>query len=107
VVSAVEDYTFCRERKEGVWQLQEFPSLLLDKLGARIWIARILVGWGIVAVLTGLVRTATQLYILRFLLGVAEAGYFPGILRYLTYWFRQRQLAHAFAIFLAAVPVAR
>jgi MFS transporter, ACS family, tartrate transporter len=83
------------------------PSLLLDKLGARIWIARILVGWGIVAVLTGLVRTAIQLYILRFLLGVAEAGYFPGILRYLTYWFRQRQLAHAFAIFLAAVPVAR
>jgi len=87
--------------------LFEIPSnLLLHKLGARIWIARILVSWGIVAMLTGLVTTATQLYILRFLLGVAEAGYFPGILLYLTYWFRQRQLAHAFAIFLAAVPVA-
>src|SRR5215467_4913188 len=87
--------------------LFEIPSnLLLHKIGARIWIARILVSWGIVAMLTGLVTTPTHLYILRFLLGVAEAGYFPGILLYLTYWFRQRQLAHAFAVFLAAVPVA-
>src|SRR4029077_3639660 len=88
--------------------LFEIPSnLLLHKLGARIWIARILVSWGIVAMLTGLVTTATQLYILRFLLGVAEAGYFPGILLYLTYWFRQRQLAHAFAIFLACASPKR
>jgi len=87
--------------------LFEIPSnLLLHKLGARIWIARILVSWGIVAILTGLATKATQLYFLRFLLGVAEAGYFPGIVLYLTYWFRQRQLAHALAIFLAAVPVA-
>src|SRR5580693_2316279 len=58
----------------------EIPSnLLLHKLGARIWIARILVSWGIVAILTGFVRSATHLYLLRFLLGVAEAGYFPGI----------------------------
>jgi ACS family tartrate transporter-like MFS transporter len=56
----------------------EIPSnLLLHKLGARIWIARILVSWGIVAILTGFVRTATHLYILRFLLGLAEAGLFP------------------------------
>ena len=74
----------------------EIPSnLLLHKLGARIWIARILVSWGIVAILTGFVRSATHLYLLRFLLGVAEAGYFPGILLYLTYWFRQQRLAHA------------
>jgi len=87
--------------------LFEIPSnLLLHRIGARIWIARILVSWGIVAMLTGLVRTPAHLYILRFLLGVAEAGYFPGIILYLTYWFRQRQLAHAFAIFLAAIPVA-
>jgi ACS family tartrate transporter-like MFS transporter len=85
----------------------EIPSnLLLHKLGARIWIARILISWGIVAVLTGLAQTALHLYVARFLLGVAEAGYFPGILLYLTYWFRQRQLAHAFALFIAANPVA-
>src|SRR5436309_9017270 len=85
----------------------EIPSnLLLHKIGARIWIARILISWGIVAILTGLAQTVHHLYVARFLLGVAEAGYFPGILLYLTYWFRQRQLAHAFALFLAANPVA-
>lgn len=85
----------------------EIPSnLLLHKIGARIWIARILISWGIVAMLTGFVQTAVHLYVLRFLLGLAEAGYFPGILLYLTYWFRQRHLAHTFALFLTAVPVA-
>ncbi len=85
----------------------EIPSnLLLHKMGARIWIARILVTWGIVAALIGLVQTAFHLYVLRFLLGVAEAGYFPGILLYLTYWFRQRQLAQTVALFLTANPVA-
>jgi MFS transporter, ACS family, tartrate transporter len=85
----------------------EVPNnLLLHKIGARIWIARILISWGIVAMLTGFVQTAVHLYILRFLLGAAEAGYFPGILLYLTYWFRQRQLAHTFALFLAAIPIA-
>ena len=85
----------------------EIPSnLLLHKMGARVWIARILVSWGILAVLTGFVRTVPQLYVVRFLLGLAEAGYFPGILLYLTYWFRQRQLAHTAALFLAAIPVA-
>jgi sugar phosphate permease len=84
----------------------EIPSnLLLHKLGARIWIARILVSWGIVAILTGFARTATHLYILRFLLGVAEAGYVPGIYLYLTYWFPTRQLAHAIAFFNAGNPV--
>ena len=85
----------------------EIPSnLLLHKLGARIWIARILVSWGIIAMLTGIARTATHLYVLRFVLGVAEAGFAPGILLYLTYWFPQRHLAHAISLFNAAGPVA-
>ena len=85
----------------------EIPSnLLLHKIGARIWIARILISWGIVAMLTGFAQTAFHLYVARFLLGVAEAGYFPGILLYLTYWFRQQRLAHAIALLVAANPVA-
>ncbi len=86
--------------------LFEIPSnLLLHKLGARIWIARILVTWGILAMLTGLVNSVQQLYAVRFLLGLAEAGYFPGIALYLTYWFRQRDQAQAIALFLAGIPV--
>src|SRR5262249_49012015 len=76
------------------------------KLGARVWITRILISWGIVAILTGFVQTVFHLYIFRFLLGVAEAGYFPGIALYLTYWFPQRHLAHAMALLIAAGPVA-
>jgi MFS transporter, ACS family, tartrate transporter len=86
--------------------LFEVPSnLLLHKIGARIWIARILVTWGILATLTGFVRTIHQLYWLRFLLGLAEAGYFPGIVLYLTYWFRQRERARTIALFMTALPV--
>jgi MFS transporter, ACS family, tartrate transporter len=85
----------------------EIPSnLLLHKFGARVWIARILISWGIMAMLTGFVYSAHQLYIVRFLLGVAEAGFFPGIVLYLTYWFRQREQAQAIALFIAALPVA-
>ena len=85
----------------------EVPSnLLLHRIGARVWIARILISWGIVAVVNGFVKTAIHLYLLRFLLGVAEAGYFPGICLYLTYWFPQRRLAQAVALFLTANPVA-
>jgi ACS family tartrate transporter-like MFS transporter len=77
----------------------------LHKIGARIWIARILVSWGIVAMLTGFAHSAPRLYTARFLLGVAEAGFFPGIVLYLTYWFRQREQARAVALFMTAVPV--
>ena len=85
--------------------LFEIPSnLLLHKIGARIWIARILVTWGIVAMLTGVVHNVAQLYAARFLLGVAEAGFFPGIVLYLTYWFRQREQARVIALFMAAIP---
>lgn len=65
--------------------LFEIPSnLLLRKIGARVWIARILISWGIVAMLSGFVHTVHQLYIVRFFLGLAEAGYFPGIVLYLN-----------------------
>lgn len=85
----------------------EIPSnLLLHKIGARIWIARILISWGILATLTGFVQTVQQLCIVRFLLGLAEAGYFPGIVLYLTYWFRQREQARAVALFLTGLPIA-
>ena len=84
----------------------EIPSnLLLHKIGARVWIARILISWGIVAMLTGFVHTVHQLYIVRFLLGLAEAGYFPGMALYLTYWFPQREQARAVALLIAAIPV--
>lgn len=86
--------------------LFEIPSnLLLHRIGARVWIARILISWGIVAVLTGLVHTVRELYFARFLLGLAEAGYFPGIVLYLTYWFPQREQARAIALFLIGIPV--
>ena len=85
----------------------EIPSnLMLHRMGARVWIARILVSWGIVAAITAFAQTAFHLYVARFVLGVAEAGYFPGIMLYLTYWFRQRQLAETVALFLTANPVA-
>jgi len=85
----------------------EIPSnLLLHKIGARIWIARILISWGVVAMLTGAVHSVTQLYAARFVLGAAEAGFFPGIVLYLTYWFRQRDQAHVISLFVMALPLA-
>jgi len=86
--------------------LFEVPSnVALNKYGARIWISRILITWGIVATATAFVQSATQLYVLRFLLGVAEAGFFPGIIIYLTYWFRAKEQATTVALFTAAIPV--
>ena len=87
--------------------LFEIPSnLLLHKIGARVWIARILVSWGVVATLTGFVQNVHQFYAARFLLGLAEAGYYPGIVLYLTYWFRRREQARTLALFLTGYPVA-
>ena len=69
--------------------LSGIPSnLMLHKFGARVWIAGILIVWGTLALCTGLVHSVQQLYVLRFLLGVAEGGYFPGVALYLTYFFR-------------------
>lgn len=86
--------------------LFEIPSnLILHRVGARVWIARILISWGVVATAMGFVQSVSQLYVARFLLGLAEAGFFPGIVLYLTYWFRQREQARAIALFMAAQPV--
>lgn len=86
--------------------LLEVPSnLALHKFGARRWLARILVSWGAVAALMAFVPNATWLYILRFLLGVAEAGFFPGIILYLTFWFPNNVRAKATAMFLLAIPL--
>ena len=86
--------------------LFEVPSnLILHKVGARIWIARILLTWGLVAALTGLVESIHQLYAARVLLGIAEAGYYPGIVLYLTYWFRQREQARVLSLFLTGFAV--
>ena len=86
--------------------LFEVPSnLMLHKVGARVWIARILLSWGLVATLTGLVQSVHQLYVARILLGVTEAGYYPGIVLYLTYWIPQREQARTLAFFLTANPI--
>ena len=86
--------------------LFEVPSnLVLYRTGARLWIARIMVTWGLAASAMMLVRTPTSFYVLRFLLGVAEAGFFPGIIYYLTHWYPARERARAYAWFLSAIPV--
>ncbi|RDI50055.1 MFS transporter [Nocardia mexicana] len=84
----------------------EVPSnLALHRFGARRWIARIMLSWGVIATAMAFVPNPTVLVILRFVLGVAEAGFFPGILLYLTYWFPQRYRARVVALFMTAVPI--
>lgn len=84
----------------------EVPSnLALHKFGARRWIARIMVTWGIVASLMAFAHTAGTMYLLRFLLGIAEAGFFPGIIFYLTFWYPRESRGKAVALFMLAVPI--
>jgi ACS family tartrate transporter-like MFS transporter len=84
----------------------EVPSnLVLEKLGARVWIARIMFTWGLVSTATALVWNEPSFYVARFLLGAAEAGFFPGIVLYLTYWFPAQHRARMVGLFMAAVPV--
>lgn len=84
----------------------EIPSnLLLEKFGPRKWIGRIMITWGIVSAATMFVNSALTFYICRFLLGVMEAGFFPGIILYFTYWYPRNRRAHITALFLAAIPV--
>jgi MFS transporter, ACS family, tartrate transporter len=86
--------------------LLEIPgTLLVESWSARLWLARIIISWGLLAVLTGFVRTPTQFYVARFVLGLAEAGFFPGVIVYLSHWFRARDRAKAVAMFMAAIPV--
>ncbi|KFX65067.1 MFS transporter [Paraburkholderia fungorum] len=87
--------------------LFELPSnLLLDRIGVRKTLLRIMVLWGLLTVLLMFVRSASVLYLLRFLLGAAEAGFFPGIILYLTYWFPDRQRGRITSLFIMAVPLA-
>jgi ACS family tartrate transporter-like MFS transporter len=87
--------------------LFEVPSnLILHRVGARLWIARILVTWGIISSAMMFVRGTTSFYALRFLLGVAEAGFFPGMILYLTYWFPAHARGRAVARFMTATAVA-
>jgi MFS family permease len=86
--------------------LLEVPSnLALHRFGARRWLARIMITWGVLATMMAFVPNSTMMIVLRFLLGVAEAGFFPGIILYLTLWFPAAQRAKAVAVFMAAIPV--
>jgi ACS family tartrate transporter-like MFS transporter len=83
--------------------LFEIPSnVVLARVGARLWIARIMITWGVVASAMMFVHTAPMFYLLRFLLGAAEAGFFPGVIFYMTRWFPARERARAFASFMTA-----
>ena len=86
--------------------LFEIPSnIILAKIGARVWIARILISWGLVSACTALVRGPFSFMLVRFILGVAEAGFFPGVILYLTYWFPARYRAQMIGLFFAANPI--
>ncbi|MGA8654759.1 MAG: MFS transporter [Chthoniobacterales bacterium] len=86
--------------------LFEVPSnLLLERFGARLWIARIMISWGIISAVTMFAHSVPIFYLLRFLLGVAEAGFFPGIILYLTYFFPSKRRAGIVALFMMAIAV--
>jgi D-galactonate transporter len=84
----------------------EVPAnMMLQKIGARRWIGPIMITWGFVSACTLLVKGAASFYALRFLLGVVESGFFPGVILYLTYWYTQKHRARMMAIFMSAVPI--
>lgn len=86
--------------------LLEIPgAMLAQSWSARKWIGTIMIVWGALAGITGLIRTSIQFNIIRFLLGLAEGGFFPAVVVYLTHWFRQKDRAKAIALFMAAIPV--
>jgi ACS family tartrate transporter-like MFS transporter len=86
--------------------LLEIPgTILVERWTAKGWIARIMISWGILAMLTGFVQTKNQFYLIRFLLGAAEAGFFPGIIVYLSHWFRYQDRAKAVAFLMTGISV--
>ncbi|KIL98561.1 Nitrate/nitrite transporter [Paramagnetospirillum magnetotacticum MS-1] len=86
--------------------LFEVPSnLILNKVGARLWITRVMITWGLISGAMAFVQSSTSFYVMRFLLGAAEAGFFPGIILYLSYWFPARHRAGVTAFFMAAAPI--
>jgi MFS transporter, ACS family, tartrate transporter len=89
------------------YSIFEVPSnLILARVGARLWIARIMISWGMAAMAMIAVRGAASFFALRFLLGLAEAGFFPGVILYLTFWFPAREQARAVALFMTATALA-
>ena len=91
----------------GYFLLEVPGAVIVERWSARKWISRIMVTWGIIAGLTALVRTPNQFYGMRFLLGLAEAGFFPGVIVYLTHWFTERDRARALAFIIVAQPIAQ
>ena len=86
--------------------LFEVPSnLVLERVGARLWIARIMITWGLLSACTMLVTTPMQFYLVRFFLGVAEAGFLPGVLFYLTTWFPTYRRGRIIALFMIGLPL--
>ena len=90
----------------GYFALEIPSNLILQRLGARVWISRIIISWGVVAIAMMFTRGARSFYLLRFLLGAAEAGFFPGIIFYLTHWFPSRERARAVSLFMTATQIA-
>src|SRR5207247_7639815 len=87
--------------------LFEIPgAIIVERWSARKWIARIMISWGVVTILTGFIHSAGQFYAARFLLGLAEASFFPGMIVYLTHWFCSRDRGRAIACLYTAVPTA-
>jgi len=85
----------------------EIPgTIIVERWSARRWITRIMISWGLVTIGMAFIRTPHQFYTMRFLLGLAEAGFFPGIIVYLTHWFVYEDRAKAVAGFMAAIPLA-
>src|SRR3954449_7562274 len=86
--------------------LLEVPSnLALHRFGARKWMARIMITWGLISMCTMFVRSPLSFYVIRFALGVAEAGFFPGMILYLSYWFPARERARAVGVFMSAIAI--
>ncbi len=86
--------------------LFEVPAnMMLQRIGARLWIGPIMMAWGIVSACTLFVKGAWSFYAIRFLLGIVECGFFPGVILYLTYWYTQKHRARMMALFMSAVPV--
>lgn len=85
----------------------EVPSnMILHKVGARVWIARVMISWALISAAMMFVTSPTVFYILRFLLGVAEAGLFPGVILYLTYWYPSERRGGIIAMFMTGIPIA-
>ena len=89
----------------GYFLLQIPGTLLVERWSARRWIAAMMIAWGILATATGFIRTSGQFHWLRLLLGAAQAGFFPGVIVYLSHWYRYEDRAKAVALFMSAIPV--